>query len=44
MAESIRLHVEVEDDGIIVTLPGMVTRRAKTQESIIRQRAARGEQ
>jgi len=26
MAESIRLHVEVEDDGIIVTLPGRTFR------------------
>ena len=26
MAETIRLHVEVEDDGIIVTLPGTTFR------------------
>jgi hypothetical protein len=36
MAETIRLRVEVEDDGIIVTLPGTTFRVIYRKQAIIR--------
>jgi hypothetical protein len=36
MAETIRLRVEVEDDGIIVTLPGPTFRVIYRKQAIIR--------